>query len=133
MFGLIGSLGPWNCAHTAVVLIICPKLQLTESMGKAIKGFRKAQEEDLSNWRVKHHSRFAITLIIYLSSCPILHILQVSYCYPASVGIKNAPINIRTVLLTLYNETRTMRSNTPGPRFLPTISRFSTSCCLPPA
>ena len=51
MFGLFGSLGPWELVLIlAIVLIIFGpgKLpQLAESMGKAIKGFRKAQEEDL--------------------------------------------------------------------------------------
>ncbi|MGI6513695.1 MAG: twin-arginine translocase TatA/TatE family subunit [Syntrophomonadaceae bacterium] len=50
MFGLIGSLGPWELVLImAIVLIIFGpgKLpQLAESMGKAIRGFRKAQEEE---------------------------------------------------------------------------------------
>ena len=51
MFGLIGSLGPWELVLVlSIVLIIFGpgKLpQLAESMGKAIKGFRKAQEDNL--------------------------------------------------------------------------------------
>ena len=51
MFGLIGNLGPWELVLVlAIVLIIFGpgKLpQLAESMGKAIKGFRKAQEDNL--------------------------------------------------------------------------------------
>ncbi|NLW45692.1 MAG: twin-arginine translocase TatA/TatE family subunit [Syntrophomonadaceae bacterium] len=50
MFGLIGNLGPWELVLVlSIVLIIFGpgKLpQLAESMGKAIKGFRKAQEEE---------------------------------------------------------------------------------------
>jgi len=50
MFGLIGNLGPWELVLVlSIVLIIFGpgKLpQLAESMGKAVKGFRKAQEED---------------------------------------------------------------------------------------
>ncbi|MGI6548531.1 MAG: Sec-independent protein translocase subunit TatA/TatB [Syntrophomonadales bacterium] len=51
MFGLIGSLGPWELVLIlAIVLIIfgpgkLPKL--VESTGKAIKNIRKAQEDDL--------------------------------------------------------------------------------------
>ena len=50
MFGLIGNLGPWELVLVlSIVLIIFGpgKLpQLAESMGKAVKGFRKAQEEE---------------------------------------------------------------------------------------
>ncbi|NLV17589.1 MAG: twin-arginine translocase TatA/TatE family subunit [Syntrophomonadaceae bacterium] len=50
MFGLIGSLGPWELVLImAIVLIIFGpgKLpQLAESMGKAVRNFRKAQEDD---------------------------------------------------------------------------------------
>ena len=56
MFGLIGNLGPELVLVLSIVLIIFGpgKLpQLAESMGKAIKGFRKAQEEEPSNWRIK--------------------------------------------------------------------------------
>ena len=50
MFGLIGNFGPWELVFIlAVALIIFGpgKLpQLAESMGKAIKGFKKAQQDD---------------------------------------------------------------------------------------
>lgn len=50
MFGLIGNFGPWELGFILliVLLIFGPgKLpQLAESMGKAIKGFKKAQEDD---------------------------------------------------------------------------------------
>lgn len=50
MFGLIGNFGPWELVFIlAIVLIIFGpgKLpQLAESMGKAIKGFKKAQQDD---------------------------------------------------------------------------------------
>lgn len=50
MFGLIGSLGPWELVLImAIVLIIFGpgKLpQLAESMGKAIRSFKKAQEDE---------------------------------------------------------------------------------------
>lgn len=51
MYGLIGSLGPWELVLIlSIVLIIfgpgkLPKL--AESTGKAIRNFRKAQEDDL--------------------------------------------------------------------------------------
>ncbi|MGE5543348.1 MAG: twin-arginine translocase TatA/TatE family subunit [Bacillota bacterium] len=50
MFGLIGNIGPWELVLImAIVLIIFGpgKLpQLAESMGKAVRSFRKAQEEE---------------------------------------------------------------------------------------
>jgi len=50
MFGLIGNFGPWELALILVIILIIfgpGKLpQLAESMGKAIKGFRKAQQDD---------------------------------------------------------------------------------------
>lgn len=51
MYGLIGSLGPWELVLilSIVLIIFGPgKLpQLAESTGKAIRNFRKAQEDDL--------------------------------------------------------------------------------------
>lgn len=50
MFGLIGNFGPWELAFILIIVLIIfgpGKLpQLAESMGKAIKGFRKAQQDD---------------------------------------------------------------------------------------
>lgn len=50
MFGLIGNFGPWELVLILVIVLIIfgpGKLpQLAESMGKAIKGFRKAQQDD---------------------------------------------------------------------------------------
>ncbi|MDI9479866.1 MAG: Sec-independent protein translocase subunit TatA/TatB [Syntrophomonadaceae bacterium] len=51
MFGLIGNFGPWELGFILVIVLIIfgpGKLpQLAESMGKAIKNFRKAKEDDL--------------------------------------------------------------------------------------
>lgn len=53
MFGLIGNFGPWEIGFILIIVLIIfgpGKLpQLGESMGKAIKGFRKSQDEDLNN------------------------------------------------------------------------------------
>lgn len=53
MFGLIGNLGPWELVLILVIILIIfgpGKLpQLAESMGKAIKGFKKAQQDDLES------------------------------------------------------------------------------------
>jgi sec-independent protein translocase protein TatA len=53
MFGLIGNFGPWELVFILVIILIIfgpGKLpQLAESMGKAIKGFRKAQQDDLES------------------------------------------------------------------------------------
>ncbi|HAA08219.1 MAG: Sec-independent protein translocase subunit TatA/TatB [Syntrophomonadaceae bacterium] len=50
MFGLIGNFGPWELVFILVIVLIIfgpGKLpQLAESMGKAIKNFRKAKEDD---------------------------------------------------------------------------------------
>jgi sec-independent protein translocase protein TatA len=50
MFGLIGNLGPWELGFILIIVLIIfgpGKLpQLAESMGKAIKNFRKAKEDD---------------------------------------------------------------------------------------
>lgn len=50
MFGLIGNFGPWELVFILVIVLIIfgpGKLpQLSESMGKAIKNFRKAKEDD---------------------------------------------------------------------------------------
>ena len=50
MFGLIGNFGPWELVFILVIVLIIfgpGKLpQLAESMGKAIKGFKKAQQDD---------------------------------------------------------------------------------------
>lgn len=50
MFGLIGNFGPWELVFILVTVLIIfgpGKLpQLAESMGKAIKGFKKAQQDD---------------------------------------------------------------------------------------
>lgn len=50
MFGLIGNFGPWELGFILVIVLIIfgpGKLpQLAESMGKAIKNFRKAKEDD---------------------------------------------------------------------------------------
>lgn len=50
MFGLIGNFGPWELAFILIIVLIIfgpGKLpQLAESMGKAIKGFKKAQQDD---------------------------------------------------------------------------------------
>lgn len=50
MFGLIGNFGPWELVFILIIVLIIfgpGKLpQLAESMGKAIKGFRKAQQDD---------------------------------------------------------------------------------------
>lgn len=51
MFGLIGNLGPWELGLILVIVLIIfgpgklPKL--AESMGKAIKGFKKAKDDDI--------------------------------------------------------------------------------------
>jgi sec-independent protein translocase protein TatA len=50
MFALIGNLGPWEIGLILIIVLIIfgpgklPKLG--ESIGKAIRGFRKSQEED---------------------------------------------------------------------------------------
>ncbi len=50
MFGLIGNFGPWELGFILLIVLIIfgpgklPKL--AESMGKAIKNFRKAKEDD---------------------------------------------------------------------------------------
>ena len=50
MFGLIGKFGPWELAIILLIVLIIfgpGKLPaLGESIGKAIKGFRKTQEDD---------------------------------------------------------------------------------------
>ena len=50
MFGLIGNFGPWELGFILIIVLIIfgpGKLpQLAESMGKAIKNFRKAKEDD---------------------------------------------------------------------------------------
>lgn len=50
MFGLIGNFGPWELGFILLIVLIIfgpGKLpQLAESMGKAIKNFRKAKEDD---------------------------------------------------------------------------------------
>ncbi|MDO4540697.1 MAG: twin-arginine translocase TatA/TatE family subunit [Syntrophomonadaceae bacterium] len=50
MFGLIGNFGPWELGLILVIVLIIfgpGKLPaLGESVGKAIKGFRKSQEDD---------------------------------------------------------------------------------------
>ncbi|NLT20120.1 MAG: twin-arginine translocase TatA/TatE family subunit [Syntrophomonadaceae bacterium] len=51
MFGLIGNFGPWELGFILIIVLIIfgpGKLpQLGESVGKAVKGFRKAQDEDI--------------------------------------------------------------------------------------
>ena len=51
MFGFIGNVGPWQLVFILVIVLIIfgpGKLpQLGESVGKAIKSFKKSQEEDL--------------------------------------------------------------------------------------
>lgn len=50
MFGLLGNFGPWELGFILIIVLIIfgpGKLpQLAESMGKAIKNFRKAKEDD---------------------------------------------------------------------------------------
>lgn len=50
MFGLIGNFGPWELGFILLIVLIIfgpGKLpQLAESMGKAIKNFRKAKKDD---------------------------------------------------------------------------------------
>lgn len=57
MFGLIGNFGPWELGFILIIVLLIfgpGKLpQLAESMGKAIKGFRKAQEDDLDQLEEK--------------------------------------------------------------------------------
>ncbi len=51
MFGLIGNFGPWELGFILVIVLIIfgpGKLpQLAESMGKAIKSFKKAKDDDI--------------------------------------------------------------------------------------
>jgi sec-independent protein translocase protein TatA len=53
MFGLIGNFGPWELGFILLIVLIVfgpGKLpQLAESMGKAIKGFKKAQQDEPDN------------------------------------------------------------------------------------
>lgn len=50
VFGLIGNLGPWELVIILVVVLMIfgpGKLpQVGQSLGKALKSFKKAQEED---------------------------------------------------------------------------------------
>ncbi|HBQ85100.1 MAG TPA: twin-arginine translocase TatA/TatE family subunit [Syntrophomonas sp.] len=50
MFGLIGNFGPWELILILVIVLVIfgpGKLpQVGQSMGKALKNFRKAKEEE---------------------------------------------------------------------------------------
>lgn len=50
MFGFLGNIGPWELGLVLLIVLIIfgpGKLPaLGESVGKAIKGFRKSQEDD---------------------------------------------------------------------------------------
>jgi len=50
MFGFIGNFGPWEIGFILVIVLIIfgpGKLpQLGESIGKAVRGFKTAREED---------------------------------------------------------------------------------------
>lgn len=52
MFGLIGNIGPWEIGLILVIILIVigpGKLpQVAESMGKAIKNFRNAKDEEIN-------------------------------------------------------------------------------------
>lgn len=57
MFGLIGNFGPWELGFILIIVMLVfgpGKLpQLAESMGKAVKGFRKAQEDSMDQLEEK--------------------------------------------------------------------------------
>ena len=57
MFGFIGNVGPWQLVFILVIVLIIfgpGKLpELGDSVGKAIKSFKKSQEEDLTGEKEK--------------------------------------------------------------------------------
>jgi sec-independent protein translocase protein TatA len=57
MFGFIGNFGPWELGFILVIVLIIigpGKLpQVAESMGKAIKNFKKAKDDTLDELEKK--------------------------------------------------------------------------------
>lgn len=57
MFGILGSFGPWELLFILVIVLIIVgpgKLpQVGESMGKAIKSFKKGKEEEFEELEEK--------------------------------------------------------------------------------